>query len=120
MGTGNDPGVLPGRTNRVLGTEGADAESGGNAPASDPRYGNEAAGEGACLAATLSNHEAVAGEADARRAARGNASLRFALTTGLRFRTHSHESHQSQKGDISNELTMGTFLTSFDIVDIKG
>jgi hypothetical protein len=39
----------------------------------------------------LSNHEAVAGKPDPRRAARGNASLRFALTAGLRFRAHSHE-----------------------------
>ena len=91
MGTGNDPGVLPGRTNRVLGTEAADAERSGAAPASDPRHGDEPAGQRASVAATLSDHEAVAGEADPRRAARGNASLRFALTTGLRFRTHSHE-----------------------------
>ena len=83
MGTGNDPGVLPGRTNRVFGTEGANAESGATVPARDARYGDQAAKQGASLAATLSNHEAVAGEADARRAARGNASLRFALITGF-------------------------------------
>jgi YVTN family beta-propeller protein len=75
----------------------ADAESGCTAPASDPRDGDEPTSQGTSLATTLSNHEAVADEADARRADCGNAPLRFALTTGLRSRTHTHESHQPQK-----------------------
>jgi hypothetical protein len=45
MGTRNDPGVLPGRTNRIFGNEGADAEGGGTAPASDPRDGDEPASQ---------------------------------------------------------------------------
>ncbi len=94
MGTGRDPGVLPRRTNRVFGTEGADEEGRCTAaPARNPRDGDEPASQRASLAAALSNHEAVAGEADARRTARGNAPLRFALTTGLRSRAHSQESH---------------------------
>jgi hypothetical protein len=35
---------------------------------------------------------------------------RFALTTGLRFSAHSNENTTTKKGDISNKLTMGTFL----------
>src|SRR5437763_8976455 len=50
-----------------------------------------------------------------RSAARWNTHFRFALTTGLRFSAHSNENTTTQKGDISNELTMGTFLKSFDI-----
>src|SRR5438105_4567042 len=57
-----------------------------------------------------------------RSAARWNTHFRFALTTGLRFSAHSNENTTTQKGDISNELTMGTFLKSFDtekfVVDI--
>src|SRR5436190_12287010 len=49
-----------------------------------------------------------------RSAARWNTHLRFALTTGLRFSAHSNENTTTQKGDISNKLTMGTFLKSFD------
>src|SRR5207248_11007791 len=52
-----------------------------------------------------------------RSAARWNTHFRFALTTGLRFSAHSNENTTTQKGDISNELTMGTFLKSFDIAD---
>src|SRR6266446_6983822 len=83
MGTRNDPGVLPRRTNRLFGIEGTAAESGCTAPARDPSYGDEAAADRTSVAATLSNHEALVGEADARRDARGNASLRVALTAGL-------------------------------------
>src|SRR5947207_9137863 len=50
-----------------------------------------------------------------RSAARWNTHFRFALTTGLRFSAHSNENTTTQKGDISNELTMGTFLKSFDM-----
>src|SRR5260370_24099192 len=83
MGTRNDPGVLPGRTIGVFGIEGADAGSRCPAPARDTRDGDAAAADRTSLAAALSNHEAVVGEADVRRAARGNASLRVALTAGL-------------------------------------
>src|SRR5712691_8626117 len=66
------------------------------------------------MAAELPEHVAPGSEPSDRSAARWNTPLRFALTTGLRFRAHSNENTTTQKGDISNKLTMGTFLKSFD------
>jgi hypothetical protein len=47
-------------------------------------------------------------------AADWNTHFRFAQTTGLRSSAHSNQNTTTQKGDISNQLTMGTFLFSLD------
>jgi hypothetical protein len=39
--------------------------------------------------------------------------VRFALTTG-RFSAHPNQNTTTQKGDTSNQLTMGTLLSSLD------
>ena len=66
------------------------------------------------MAAELSKHETQGSEPGDRSAARWNTHLRFALTTGLRFSGHSNDNTTTLEGDISNELRMGTFLTSLD------
>src|SRR5260370_39395421 len=71
------------------------------------------------MAAELPEHAAPGSEPSDRSAARWNPHLRFALTTGLRFSAHSNDNTTIQKGDISNKLTMGTFLKSFDIEPIS-
>jgi len=66
------------------------------------------------VAPGLAEDEAMVFQPSDRSAARWNTHLRFALTTELRFSAHSNEITTTQKGDISNKLTMGTFLKSFD------
>jgi len=68
------------------------------------------------VAPGLAEDEAMVFQPSDRSAARWNTHFRFALTTGLRFSAHSNENTTTQKGDISNELTMGTFLKSFDSI----
>jgi len=76
------------------------------------------------VAPGLAKHEALVSQADDRSTAHWNTHLRFALTAGLRFSAHSNENTPIQNGDISNKLTMGTFLISFDtsgvnLIDIQ-
>ena len=71
------------------------------------------------MAPGLAEDEAMVFQPSDRSAARWNTHLRFALTTGLRFSAHSNENTTTQKGDISNKLTMGTFLKSFDSCEFR-
>ena len=56
------------------------------------------------MAAGLSKHEALGSEPGNRGAARWNAHLRFALTTGLRFSAHSNDNINRKKGTLLNSL----------------
>src|SRR5216684_321854 len=119
MGGRRHGGVLPRRANSLYRAEGADTENLRAASASCPSHRGEESQERSSVAAGLSEHAATSSAPGDGSADRWNAHLRFALTTGLRFSAHSNENTTTQKGDISNELTMGTFLTSFDTKSLK-
>ena len=61
------------------------------------------------MASGVPEHAATGPYSGKRSAARWNAHLRFALTTGLRFSAHSNENTTTEKG---------TFLNSFDISNL--
>ena len=66
------------------------------------------------VAPTLPDYADTNSQGADRSASGWNAHFRFALTTGLRCSAHSNRNTTTQKGDISNKLTMGTFLLSLD------
>src|SRR6266568_4016450 len=114
MGGRRHGGVLPRRANSLYRAEGADTENLRAASASCPSHRGEEGQERSSVAAGLSEH--AAHEFRTRRWQRR--SLECALTLRpnhwASLQCAFQRQHQPQKGDISNKLTMGTFLISLD------